>query len=205
MAVIPVSRMLFELGMPASAAANEGEKAAVARRCINCRSEEEVRTEVENAHARGVAEGRERGRSERIQSEQQMRDSLAEEQDARLAALAHEAVGRIDAGIERLRAETSSAVAQALVGFFQGKIELEAIETLAADVRDILAEKGAARVAIRGPQSWIDRLVVLPEVANGSVKVEVQVSDAIDVTLNIDGTILETSIAQWLAGLRRGP
>lgn len=199
MTVIPVSRMLFELGAPAGTVATQ---AAAAPRCKRCRSEDELRAEVDEAHARGVAEGWERGRTEGIQSEVQLRSRLADEQDARLAALAHEAMSKIEAGLERLSAETSNVVAQTLAAFFQGKIEFEAMEALSNELGHIFSEKAPARVTIRGPREWIDRLTALPEIAGAAGGVDLQVSDRVDVAITIDGTTLETTVGEWLAGLR---
>jgi hypothetical protein len=203
MAAIPVARLLFELGVPQPPAATGLAEDQVAQRCGRCRSEAEMSAQIEAAHARGAAEGWERGRSERIQSEKLRLAKLKDEQDADLTALARQALGRIDAGLAATHADVSQAVARALVSFFQGKIELEATTAISDELRHILTEHGAARVSIRGPQPWIDRLALLPEVVSGVAKVEVQANDAVDVTINIDGTVLETTVGDWLSGLGR--
>jgi hypothetical protein len=202
MTVIPVSRMLFELGPPAAAVDTQAEKSAAELRCKSCRTEDEIRAEVHEAHARGVAEGWECGRTEGIRTEEQIRSSLADEQDARFAELANEAKSRIEAGLECLRTETSKDVAQALAAFFQVKIELEAVEAMSNELCRIFSEKAPARVTIRGPRDWIDRLAALPQIAGGAGGVDLQVSDKIDVAITIDSTTLETTVGEWLSGLR---
>lgn len=199
MAAIPVARMLFELGVPGAATGLAEAKAS--QRCGNCRGESEIRAEIEQAHARGVAEGLERGRSERMQSEQELLASLQDRQDARLSALANEARTSLDAGLAGVHAEMSKAVGRALAAFFQGRIEHEATAALSNELTRIISEHGAARVTIRGPEPWIDRLAALGEVMSGVAKLDVQANDSADVTITIDGTVLETTVGAWLDGL----
>lgn len=203
MAVIPVARILYDLGADSAPVGKELENGLASRRCAGCRVDNEVYAEIEEARTQGISEGFERGRLEQKQSDQQLQDRLVNEQDARLAALAREARDRIDTGLERMRAEISESVARTLVSFFKREIELETMEALSNECRHILTEQGAARVTIQGPQFWIDQLIALPEFASASGKIEVQASETIDLTVNIDGTLLMTTIGDWLTGLRR--
>lgn len=202
MAVVPVARMLLEMGgPPAPAVSVLSDDPGPATCCKGCNSEEEVRLAVEEAHARGLAAGIERGHSDRIRSEDEIEAGLRAEQEAHLAVLSSEVLAKIEAGLVHVRQEISRSVARLLATFFQDKIKEEAIDVLAAELGGMLAEKVGSRVLIRGPTVWIDTLRGMPSIDGSGSTLELLPSDASDVHITVDGTILETTVGSWIAGI----
>lgn len=200
MVATPISKLLRELEQAASGT-NSVEQQVELSPCSHCRSEDEVRAELEGARKRGFAEGHEASRLEAIQAERCHADRLSKEQATHFDQLATDVLSSVAAGLERVRAEISGAVARSLTEFFGERIMHEAIEGLADELKLLLDTKPVSRLVVIGPQMWIDIVTPILQSA-GAVDYELRLNDAIDVCIEVDQTRLETHVGAWIERLR---
>ena len=102
---------------------------------------------------------------------------------------------RLTTGLGELNDAIAGHAARVLLRFLDRAIRERAIGELTETVAALVVGGEAARVRVSGPADLVDRLgPALGAVAS----VEVQVSDAPDVSIVIDHTIIETRIGAWL-------
>lgn len=129
------------------------------------------------------------------------REHHAAEMQAMQASLGEAAAARIAAAFDdaeaRLSTLATAAVARLLSSVLGDDMARRSVEELAAAIRRIVADRDAVQVHVSGPQSLVESLAA----SLGPVAERCDFSEApgFDVTAVIDGTILETRLAEWSA------
>lgn len=129
------------------------------------------------------------------------REHHAAEMQAMQASLGEAAAARIAAAFDdaeaRLSTLTTAAVARLLSSVLGDDMARRSVEELSAAIRRIVADRDAVQIHVSGPQSLVEGLAA----SLGPVAERCDFSEApgFDVTAVIDGTILETRLAEWSA------
>jgi len=200
MAPTPLARVLLDINGNAPLPRDAGH-GGHAKKCDVCRSEEEIRAEKDACRQSGYREGYEAAKLEFVQVEKNLADRFEADQAARLGKLAADASASIHAGLASVGSEISDTVARLLAGFFEDRVKLEAMDKIAGELRSVVAERPLARLAIRGPQQWLDSLKQALERA-GAANCRFEAADEIDVQITVDQTRLETRLGEWLENLK---
>lgn len=151
------------------------------------------------------------------------RDDQSEESAAQHAAAMEAERERHAADIEALRVEYQEAQAQAierlftelrqdvsravcdevagaLVPFLDGELRERAIGRLADLIIGAIGEREVAPVTVSGPRALFEALV--SAAGDGAPEWQFKESDAIDLTVDVEGTVFATRLAEWREALK---
>jgi hypothetical protein len=100
---------------------------------------------------------------------------------------------------KELSALTTAAAARILAIFVSDQMQRRSIERLALLIDQAIADREAVRIQIRGPQYLFEPLTLaLGERAAGVEFVE---AGGLDLAVSVEGSLLETRLAEWSAAL----
>ena len=119
------------------------------------------------------------------------------EREAEILATVGDALSRqVSEGLAAIEERVGQAVSTALLRFLDHAVRERAVGELNEAVSALLAGGNAARVRIAGPAALTER--VEKAIAPAGVPVERIESDAADVSVAIDDTLVETNMAAWM-------
>jgi hypothetical protein len=190
MTAIPLARFLVDFG-------TDGDRAA-----DGVRAEAGASARAAESHARGFAEGKAAAEAEfaaRFEAQHQdFEQRLAMARQGWAAAEGNalgEALLRAVSEVETRLAETTARV---LRPFLETKIREAAVAELVTTIEAILTRDKAAQVEITGRDDLLD--VVRARLA-GKVQATYASSEAGDIRVTIDQTVLETRLGAWMAAI----
>jgi len=88
---------------------------------------------------------------------------------------------------------------QVLLPVFEEDVTRRAVERLAEVVRETLLESGISTVVVRGPERLYERLKALLE--NQGIESRFIESASVDISVEINETVLTTRLATWAQSL----
>jgi hypothetical protein len=158
---------------------------------------------LDDAHARGVAEGRAAAQAEadaRFEEQKRFYEQQLELERCTWAAREAEQFARhLDAGLDALKTAVAGQTARILKPFLIEQVHRQAIEELYAALDDVLGADQGLKLEVSGPE---DLLQLLREKLSGRpVAVEFSPSEGADVRVCVGQTILETRLAAWMEKL----
>ncbi len=121
---------------------------------------------------------------------------LAEREAEILATVGDALAGQVREGLAAIEERVGHQVGATLLRFLDHAVRERAVGELTEAVSALLAGGTAARVRIAGPAALSER--VEAAIAPTGVPVERVESDAVDVLVTIDETIVETNITAWM-------
>ncbi|WP_139247882.1 hypothetical protein [Hyphomicrobium sp. CS1GBMeth3] len=199
MTALPVSYYLTDLS-------GEAQRRGRGFASLGAQDGADVELRISEAHARGVVEGRAAADAEhdaravavaeafeqRLAAE---RTRWADEHGAQLGALVASAFETIE---QRIADSVSGILGPILVE----RARVRATDELSRVIKDLLSKGEYAKIAISGPA---DLLAVLEaRLANGHAGLSFAATDAPDVTVTANETILATQIGAWAAAISEG-
>jgi hypothetical protein len=93
----------------------------------------------------------------------------------------------------------TAATARILGGLLSEDVERRSLEELARIVRDAVGDRDAVRVQVRGPQSMFEALSAA--VADRAKNLDFTEASGFDLSVEIDGNIIETRLSEWSAAI----
>lgn len=171
--------------------------------------EEEPVVDVAAERAQAHAEGFETARTEVTQKWADEKQALEAAHAAEIAALREryetQAAEKIEAGLKtiagRLAAAIGEQTAGALVPFLEESLANKAVDELADLIRKAMFDGDIGTVSVSGPREMFEKL----KMALGSdapVLRHVEADD-LDLSVDIDGSVLVTRLSAWAASLRK--
>ncbi len=121
---------------------------------------------------------------------------LAEREAEILTTIGDALAGQMAEGLAAIEEQVGRHVGTALLRFLDHAVRERAIGELAEAVSALVASGGTTRVRITGPVALTGR--VEAAIAPTGVAVERVESDAADISVAIDDTVVETSIRAWM-------
>ena len=110
-------------------------------------------------------------------------------------ALAHQ----VGEGLAEIEARIGQQAGAVLLRFLDHAVRERAVGELVEAVSALIAGGGATRIRIAGPAALTERVAAAVQ-ATG-VTVEQTASDAADIAVTIDETVVESNIAAWMERL----
>jgi hypothetical protein len=158
---------------------------------------------VEEAHARGVKEGRAAAQAEaeaRLEEQKRFYEQQLElERCTRVAREAEQFTQQLDTGLNALKTDIAGQTARILKPFLIEQVQRHAIDELCAALDAVLANDQGLKVEVSGPE---DLLQLLREkLSERPVATEFTPAEGTDVRISAGQTILETRLAAWMAKL----
>lgn len=190
MTAIPLARFLVDFGTGGDRAADgvQAETSASAR--------------AAESHARGFAEGKAAAEAEfaaRFEAQQQdFERRIAMARQGWVAAEGNALGEALQRAVKELETRLAETTARVLRPFLETKIREAAVGELVTTIEAVLARDKAARVEIAGPEDLLD--VVRARLAD-KVPATFVSSEAGDIRVIIDQTILETRLGAWMAAI----
>ena len=132
------------------------------------------------------AEAADRAFEERLAAE---RSRWAAEQGDALAA-------KLDAGLEQLGSEVGDAVAGILAPFVEQALRQRIVEELLRTLEKVLKGGRPATLKISGPDDLLD--CIRQALGGSAAAIEFEATDAVDVRVVADRTVIETQLEAWL-------
>lgn len=159
----------------------------------------DVATRIADAHARGVLEARASAQVEldaAIARERAAQEQMVVAERQRWAAAeAGRLADLLAAGLGNVERRVAEQVARILKPMLAGHVRARAVDQLAMHLNDLLSKGESVSISISGPQDLVSVLQTrLPSDANGVV---VTPSEAPDLIVTIDETILEARLGAW--------
>ncbi len=161
----------------------------------------EVAARIDEAYARGLAEGKAAARSEceaeiKRRSEE-MAQQLVGERAAWVAETGEKLAGQLAVAARSAEESVANSLAAVLKPFLVAELRRQALEEVAGIVRGLVSKASGISMEIHGPE---DLLAVLqaklgPDAAN----VRFCAGAGSDVRVTADQTILETRLGAWVA------
>ncbi|QPC85397.1 hypothetical protein GA830_00540 [Mesorhizobium sp. NBSH29] len=93
----------------------------------------------------------------------------------------------------------TSLAARILGGILTDDLRKRSLEKLAATIRDAIRDNEAVRIQVRGPQSLFETLA--DSLGDRSPSVTYVESPGFDLTVAIDGNVVETRLSEWSEAL----
>ncbi len=151
-----------------------------------------VRAAVDAALTQARAEFEAQRSADLVEHERQMaeRERLFAENTADALS------ARLSAGLGEINDAVGRHVARIMVRFLEHAVRQRSVNELSETVAALLADGGAARLTVSGPADLVDRLRA--SAIPAKMPVNAIVSEAADVTVTIDDTVIETRIAAWV-------
>jgi hypothetical protein len=166
--------------------------------------EDHVEARIEEAYARGVADGTARANVAAEDALTALKLDHAEELDAlRNEAgdiIAQQLSGALTESIERVGRALSEALVQAVGSLARSRLDEIAVQALATEINRDLSELAATSIRIEGPKELTDLLAerLRPEgVESDGPFLSVSHAETAEVRVEIDGALIETRIAEW--------
>ncbi|MGE7370809.1 hypothetical protein ACQKKX_17350 [Neorhizobium sp. NPDC001467] len=157
------------------------------------------------AHAEGVEAGRAQAQRQWAEERQALEAAYASELDALRARCEVQAVERIDAGLNVIASKLAATIGEqtvgALIPFLEESLAAKAVEELADLIRKALFDGDIGTITVSGPGPMYEKL----KAALGSdapVLRHVEADD-LDLSVDIDGSVLVTRLSAWAASLRK--
>lgn len=152
------------------------------------RAREELRTELAAAHEAEMEALRETHRTE-LSDLQQV---LGEKAAATIASTFADTE-------QKLRSIIGNAVARALAALMSDDLCDRSVEALGKAVSAALADREAVTLRIAGPAHLAERL--LPLLGDHAAQAQFEEASGLDLTVEIDGSLIETRIGEWSAAI----
>ena len=200
MSARPLAHFLVDFGKPPIAAAAGGLTSFAP-------SAEEIESQIEDARAAALEEGRAAGRMEAQEAAAEalsQQAAAAEEAfaQARAAWVAEQAdalSARVAEGLSELEQRIAALIAQCLRGVVLDAVAAPAIEALAQALRDHLNDERHVVLRVSGPRDLTEALRsrLAPTIAS----MDCIEADQPDITVTLGDTILETRLAAWRTAL----
>lgn len=160
----------------------------------------DIEAQLEEAHARGVLEGRAAAQAEfsaaaeaqAAASEQKLaseRQTWASDEGQRLGGL-------ISAGLDDLEQRISNVVGEVLKSFLSEQAKDKAVTELAQSLREMVSKGDYAKIVVSGPADLIEAMEKQIDTGRGGVSFVA--SSGSDLTVSADETILATRIGAWI-------
>ena len=131
------------------------------------------------------------------------RDQHAAEVETLKARLGTEAAAMIAARLaemeRRVTELTTVTTARILAGVLSDQVQQRSIDSLARAIRDATVDREAVRIRVRGPQSLFEPLVA--GLGDRAASLDYAETDGFDLTVEIDGSMFETRLAEWSSAL----
>lgn len=196
MSVIPVAHFLMDFGiksLPAEVADDTPVQAQVP-------GEAYWSERIEEAHARGVEEGRKAAEADALVRLEEQNTAMQQNIEAAREAWVQEAGPRLAALLNGAIAEMENRIAEAvshvLRPFLAQAVREEAIGRLRATLQDLVGNNPGLSLEISGPEDLIDAIRASLSPAVGAVSFVV--GDATDVQVKAGSSLIETRIAAWM-------
>jgi hypothetical protein len=197
MSALPVARYLKELASDARGA-RSSELAAEASKNADAVAR------MAEAYARGLAEGKAAAQAEyeeglarqQAHSEEKLaaeRERWASQEGARLADL-------VVAGLRKLESRIADQVAQILKPVFEAQVQRRAVAELATALEGLLSNGDLGRLTVSGSEELLHMLSAQLNVKIANVTFNP--SQASDLQIAVDETVLETRIAAWARAIQ---
>jgi hypothetical protein len=167
------------------------------------RISKEEAARIAEAHASGAESGKAAAlatmeaklEEQRALSAQQLeaeREVWAAREGQKLAA-------QLTAGLNALEAQIGDAAARVLAPFLDAQVSRRAVAQLRSELEVLLTKDARLSLSIAGPEDLLQAL--REELADKACSVTYAASDACDVRISADQTLLETRLAAWKAGI----
>lgn len=190
MTALPVAYYLKDLS---------GEAGRRGGRGLGAEEASDLEFQLGGAHARGVEEGRAAARAEQEAAlaaqaaafEQKLaaeRETWAAEQGVRFGEA-------IAAAFDDLERRVSHLVSEMLKPVLDEQVRLRAVTELSRALNAMLSKGGYARIAVSGPADLI--AAIEARLGGAHAGLSFAPTDAIDIAISADDTILETQIGAW--------
>ena len=190
MTAIPLARFLVDFG-------TDGDRAA-----DGVRAEASAGVRAAESHARGFAEGKAAAEAEfaaKLEAQHQdFERRLAMARQCWAAAEGNALGEALLHAVSELETRLAETTARILRPFLETKIREAAVAELVATIEAILTRDKAAQVEITGRDDLLD--VVRARLA-GKVQATYASSEAGDIRVTIDQTVLETRLGAWMAAI----
>jgi hypothetical protein len=155
------------------------------------------RSALDRARAEGAAEAERRFETRRAEDRAAFDLTLAE-RDRRLnETVATVLTERLATAVAELEARIAADVARTLARFLSGAIRERALEELGDTIRALTVRGEATRLRVSGPADLADALRTRLQAA-GFTNAAVTESDAADLSVAIDDTVIATRIGAWM-------
>lgn len=171
--------------------------------------EEEPAVDIAAERAQAHAEGYEAGRAEAEAKWAEERQALEAAYATELAALRErcdvQAAEKIEAGLNgiagKLAAVVGEQTASALVPFLEESLASKAVDELADLIRKAMFDGDIGAITVTGPGEMFEKL----KAALGSETPVLRhvAADDLDLSVDIDGSVLVTRLSAWAASLRK--
>lgn len=128
------------------------------------------------------------------------RDRELADQARHLGEEAGQLIGvRLAAMEAEVSAHLSSALARILGGVLSEDLQRRSVASLAASIEAALADGDAVTIGVRGPQSLFAALT--EALGPRAVGIDYVEAGGFDLTVTVDGAVLETRLGEWSAAL----
>jgi phosphoribosyl-ATP pyrophosphohydrolase len=205
MRFVPAFTVLQELSPTAEMAlafeeelrADEQEKAAKEK--APRLSEEDVRASYEEGYEAGFAAAQAEFAAALEQQKAATAELVRQSQTEWLGKFGEKAAAGLTASLASLRQELARDVADSVLPFLSRSLQERAVESLSEAIREGFDLYGTTEVTVTGPQAMID---ALKEKLPQTWQIRERVSeDEVELTAQIDSTVLSTRIAGWIEDL----
>ncbi|HXF55715.1 MAG TPA: hypothetical protein VNK52_16495 [Hyphomicrobiaceae bacterium] len=159
---------------------------------------------IEEAFARGMAEGKAAARRE-YEAELDRRNEafaqkLASEREAWAAETAEKLAVQMAAGMRSIEESIANSLAHVLEPFLIAELRRQAIDELVGIMRGLAAKDGAVSLEVCGPEGLLAE--VRDRLADDGLMVRFTPGEARDVRVHADQTILETRLGTWVEKIK---
>lgn len=159
-------------------------------------SEEDVRAAYEDGYDAGLAAAEAEFADELERRKEEADAQVANAGNDFMRQFGEKAAAGVMQSLKAIREELARDTAAAIMPFLSKAMKARAVESLSEAMAETVDVMGAAEVVVTGPQDMID---ALKEHLPRTWKVRERVSeDDVELSAQIDSTVLTTRIADWL-------
>jgi hypothetical protein len=165
---------------------------------------DDTATRIEEAFARGSAEGRAAARKE-CEAEigrrsEEFARQLATERQAWMTETGEHLAGRLTAGLRTIEESIANSLAHVLEPFLIAELRRQAIDELVLIMRGLMSKEEGISLEVSGAD---DLLAALRErFAGDGLNVRFSAAEGSDVRVNADQTTIETRLGIWVAKIK---
>ncbi len=159
-------------------------------------SEEDVRAAYEDGYDAGLAAAEAEFADELEKRKEEAEAQVANAGNEWMRKFGAQAATGVMKSLAAIREEVARDTAAAIMPFLSSSLKARAVESLSEAMAETVDVMGAAEVIVTGPQEMID---ALKEHLPRTWQVRERVSDdVVELTAQIDSTVLTTRIGDWL-------